>query len=473
MAPMDGARADHGRRPTGVGRARVDQLGWPLTISHRGGPGVYPEHSWEAKAGSIASGFLPEFDLQLLADGRTLVVCHDATVDRTMNNIGTGLVSSKTAFQWQRARIKPAILGGAEGRPVFWDEALDRWGGQVVLVAELKNPAGVDLFIDSVLSRGLGPCVLAQSFDLGVAARLVAAGIETIYLCDTTPVQSPAEIRAAGITYFGGGVSSTPTATVSAMRAAGIRTLGYTVHTLSEATTPEALAWDGLFSDDAWRTTESIPIRSGDPFADGIRPYGMDVYCVDPDGSMVHPAVPIRLAGRRLGFSQPSASTPYASQPWAGKLLARPLRVSMRLTFGSGGEQSASLGFAFSTAASGPFHPAGRVGQQALAVDVRRNGQLVVLRYPESGGGVEIGATTVVPGQPYAPPDWEATVDFTVVIEKRRILLYAQGGAGGGPAQRLVVEDDNALTGLELYLHWMAATTGASGFISDVDVAAL
>lgn len=140
-----------------------------LTISHGGGPGVYPEHSWEAKSGSIASGFIPEFDLRLLADGPTLVNCHDVTVGRTMNNIGTGPVSSKTVSQWQRARIKPAIPGGAEGRPVFWDEVLDRWAGRVVLVAELKDPSAVDVFLDSVLSRGVAPSILAKSFDLATA----------------------------------------------------------------------------------------------------------------------------------------------------------------------------------------------------------------------------------------------------------------------------------------------------------------
>jgi glycerophosphoryl diester phosphodiesterase len=475
MAPDDGPRIAHGHLQadlTHQGRARVDSLAWPLTISHRGGPGVYPEHSWEAKTGSIAYGFVPEFDLRLLADGRTLVNCHDATVDRTMNNIGTGPVGSKTISQWQRARVKPAIPGGAEGRPVFWDEVLDRWGGRVVLVAELKDPSAVGVFLHSVLSRGVAPCVLAQSFDLAIASRLAAAGVETMYLSDTTPAETPAQIKAAGVNYFGGSVLTTPPATVTAMKAAGIRTLGYTVHTLSEATTPEALQWDGLFSDDAWRTTESIPVRSGDPFADGIRPYGMDVYCAQPDGTLCQPAVPIRLVGRRLGFSQPSALVPYASQPWAGKLLARPLRVSMRLGFGTGGEQSASLGFVLSTAASGRFNAAGRPAQQAYAFAVRRDGQLTAVRYREGGGGVLIGASAVVAGQAYAASGWEAEVDFSVVLEADRILLHAQGGRTA-PAQQLVIEDAGAPIGLELYLRWMASTAGASGFISDVDIAAL
>jgi glycerophosphoryl diester phosphodiesterase len=477
MSSTGGVPPDHGHRLADLvdlGRARVDSLSWPLTISHRGGPGVYPEHSWEAKTGSVDYGFVPEFDLRLLADGRTLVNCHDDTVDRTMNNIGTGLVSDKTSGQWQRARIKPAIPGGAEGRPVFWDEVLDRWGGRVVLVAELKDPAGLDVFVHSVVSRGIAPSVLAQSFDLAVAARLVAAGIETLYLCDTIPPETPAQIKAAGINYFGGNVATTPTATLRAMEGAGIRTIGYTVHTLSEATTPEALVWDGLFSDDAWRTTESIPIRSGDRFADGIRPYGMDVYCLDASTrTMCPPSVPIRLVGRRLGFSQPSPLVPYASQPWAGKLLARPLRVSLRLWFGTGGEQTAGLGFLLSTAASGPFLESGRAGQQAFGFEVRRNGQLRATRYPAGRGPVEIGATTPVPGQAYAPPGWEASVDLSVLLEQDRIVLQAQGGSGSAPAQQLVIDNADPGSGLELYLRWMAATAGASGFISDIDVAPL
>jgi hypothetical protein len=257
------------------------------------------------------------------------------------------------------------------------------------------------------------------------------------------------------------------------MKTAGIRTLGYTVHTLSEATTPEARRWDGLFSDDAWRTTESIPIRSGDPFAEGIRPYGMDVYCADPaDGTLCPPVVPIRLVGRRLGFSQPSPLVPYASQPWAGKLLARPLRVSMRLGFGTGGAQSESLGFALSTAASGRFNAAGRPEQEAYAFGVRRDGRLTAVRYQEGRGGVLIGASPVVAGQAYAAPGWEAEVDFSVVLEPGRIVLHAQGG-GTAPAQQLVVEDAGAPTGLELSLYWMASTAGGSGCISDVDVAPL
>lgn len=462
--------------PTNPGRlvpATVDHLQWPLTISHRGGPGVYPEHSWEAKTGSVASGFVPEFDLRVLADGRTLVNCHDETVDRTMINIAPGAVRTKTVAEWRRARIRPAIPGGAEGRPVFFDELLDTWGGRFVLVAELKDDEAVEVFTDSILSRGAQRAVLAQSFNYTTATRIAAAGIPTMYLSGTTPAQSPAQLSDAGIGYFGGDIVRVPTATVRALQAAGIRTAGFTVHTLSESTTPAALAWDGLFSDDAWRTTQNIPIRSGDPFADGIRPYGMDVYTYDPATAHLGvPDTPIRLAGRRLGFSQASSQGGYASQPWAGKELARPLRVSMRLWFGAGDEQSAGLGFALSSAGSGGFVDGARPGQQAFQFVVRRNGQLAAWSATDGEPPVLLGATEVIPGREYAPAGWEGIVDLSVVLDEARISLQAQSG-GSAPAQRLVISNAFAPTGLELCLRWAGSARGASGFISDIDITGL
>lgn len=171
---------------------RVSDLVHPVTISHRGGPNIYPENSWEAKSGSVSSGFVPEFDLRLLADGTTLVSCHDPTVDRTMTNIGAGAVDGKTVPEWRRARIRPAIPGGREGRPILWDEVLDRWGGRVVLVPELKEPAATGVFLDGVVRRGLQSSVLAQTFDWVVARQVAAAGVETLFLSTRYPVQSPA-----------------------------------------------------------------------------------------------------------------------------------------------------------------------------------------------------------------------------------------------------------------------------------------
>lgn len=452
----------------------VDRLRWPLTISHRGGPGIYPEHSWEAKTGSMSYGFVPEFDLRLLSDGQTLVNCHDPTVDRTMINIGSGPVSAKTVEQWRRARIRPAISGGAEGRPVFWDEVLDKWGGRVVLIPELKDAAATGVFLESIVSRGLQRSVLAQTADYGVALQFVAAGVETLYLSETPPKEHPEAIKAAGINFYGGNIARTPTSVVAAMKAAGLKTLGYTVHTLTEATTAAALAWDGLFSDDAWRTTESIPVRSGDPFGDGIRPYGMDVYCYDALGDATsQPSVPIRLAGRRLGFSQPASPTPYASQPWAGKLLARPLQVSMRLWFGTGGDQTAGLGFALSSAASGLFRDGARARQNGFSFVVQRNGQLAAWAYVDGAEGVLLGATPPVPGCEYAPAGREAVVAFSVIMTGREIVLHAQGGSGSQPAQQLVIANAFAPRDLELYLRWVSSTAGASGFFSDIDIAGL
>ena len=467
-----------GRSSSSIPRARyatqVSDLLYPLTISHRGGPNIYPENSWEAKAGTVGFGFIPEFDLQLLADGRTLVSCHDQTVDRTMNNIGSGPVSSKTVQEWRRARIKPAILGGREGRPILWDEVLDTWGGRVVLVPELKDARAASVLVEGIVRRGLERSVLAQSFDWDVARRTAAAGIETLFLSAAVPRRSPAELRAAGIGFVGGDLALWTEADVAAMRAAGLITLGFTVRTLAEANTPLALAFDGLFSDDAWLTTESIPLRSGDPFADGIKPYGMgDPYTVVGGRPTPLLSPPIRLAGRQLGFTAPSTRVPYAVQPWAGTALRRPLRVTLRLHFGpTVDDQAAGMGFALHR---GPTHflDGAAPGQDAFLFLAHRDGRLSAWRYADGSVPVRVAGTDAVPGGALAPAGRESSVDVVVLMGPDSISMSAQGPAGPGLVgfTSLTAADDFAPGNLSLTLRWAASSTGSAGFISDVTVA--
>nr|WP_294692847.1 glycerophosphodiester phosphodiesterase [uncultured Friedmanniella sp.] len=461
-------------RPRARYATQVSDLLYPLTISHRGGPNIYPENSWEAKAGTVDFGFIPEFDLQLLADGRTLVSCHDRTVDRTMNNIGRGPVSTKTVQEWRRARIKPAILGGREGRPILWDEVLDTWGGRVVLVPELKDAEAASVLIEGIVRRGLERSVLAQSFDWGVAQRTSAAGIETLFLSTEVPRQAPEELRAAGIGFVGGDLAVWTEADVAAMRAAGLVTLGFTVRTLAEASTPLALAFDGLFSDDAWLTTESIPLRSGDPFADGIKPYGMgDPYTTVVGRPAPLLAPPIRLAGRQLGFAAPSAKAPYAVQPWAGTALRRPLRVTLRLHFGPNvDDQTAGMGFALHR---GPAHfvDAATPGQGAFLFLAHRDGRLSAWRYPDGGPAVPVGATEAVPGAALALPGRESAVDLVVGLTADSVSMSAQGPSGPGLVgfTSFQARNDFDPGRLSLTLRWAPSSTGSAGFISDVTVA--
>lgn len=66
----------------------------PLVIAHRGGAGLYPENTLHAFKGSSGLGVdIIELDVRGTADG-TLVVIHDATVDRTTD--GSGRISEMT-----------------------------------------------------------------------------------------------------------------------------------------------------------------------------------------------------------------------------------------------------------------------------------------------------------------------------------------------------------------------------------------
>jgi glycerophosphoryl diester phosphodiesterase len=457
-----------GQVPHAAYATRVSDLVYPLTISHRGGPNIYPENSWEAKEGSVSFGFVPEFDLQLLADGKTLVSCHDATVDRTMNNIGKGLVNTKTVAEWKRARIKPAVPGGREGRPIIWDEVLDRWGGQVVLVPELKDSTAAHVLIEGIVQRGLQHSVIAQSFDWQVARRLAGANIETLFLSDAYPTQTPREIVDAGIDFVGGSISFWTTADVVAMQAAGLKVLLYTVNTVDEANTPLALAADGLFSNDAWLTTESIPVQSGDPFDQGIRPYGMGAPYRSGGTEVLSPK--LRLAGRALGWSTSPASVTYARAPWVG-VVTRPVRLSLRIHFGPSTDQTENAGFVLlGDAATRTFADGASSGQNALLFVVRRDGRLGAWKYVDGAAAAALAAPTI-PAVPFVRAGTEGIVDLSVVLDTAAVRVHAQGGS---TVADLYVADTFTPTNLGLVLRWPGTEApGFPGFLSDISVAPL
>lgn len=75
------------------------ETGAPLVIGHRGAAGEAPENtlaSFELALRQGADGL--ELDIHMSADGE-IVVCHDATVDRTTN--GSGAIA---ALSWERLR---------------------------------------------------------------------------------------------------------------------------------------------------------------------------------------------------------------------------------------------------------------------------------------------------------------------------------------------------------------------------------
>ena len=74
--------------------------GWPINFAHRGGAKVVPENTIEGfREGFAMGGAVVECDVRASAEG-TIIVIHDAVVDRTTD--GTGPVAEETVPELQR-----------------------------------------------------------------------------------------------------------------------------------------------------------------------------------------------------------------------------------------------------------------------------------------------------------------------------------------------------------------------------------
>lgn len=150
-------------------------------VAHRGGALDVPENSmsgltWAFQRGNVQ---VLDFDTRMLRDG-TLVVMHDATLDRTTD--GTGPVKALTAAQWRKVRLRPtAGLQGrwAPERPPTVGEVLDRFGGRTTLMAEAKDPAGLSRLAAMIRSRGLLRSVFVNTNKPSVARRADRLGLLT------------------------------------------------------------------------------------------------------------------------------------------------------------------------------------------------------------------------------------------------------------------------------------------------------
>ncbi|WP_064457823.1 glycerophosphodiester phosphodiesterase [Streptomyces hygroscopicus] len=133
--------------------------------AHRGGALEAPENSMSGLATAFArrDAQVLDFDTRMLRDG-TLVVMHDATLDRTTDR--TGPVRDLTAAQWRTVRLLPArSLRGTwrPERPPTVAEALDRFGGRITLMVEAKDPESLPRLATMIRDRGLTRSVYVNS----------------------------------------------------------------------------------------------------------------------------------------------------------------------------------------------------------------------------------------------------------------------------------------------------------------------
>ncbi|WP_181272982.1 glycerophosphodiester phosphodiesterase [Brevibacterium oceani] len=231
---------------------KVTDLTFPTTISHRGGAEVHPEESMEGFTASANDDFLPEMDIQFLADG-TPVLNHDDTADRTLNGV-SGPIRDLNREEWDAATIKhPA--GGEDAATVTLDELLDEMGGDVVLVPEIKpgaTSAEVDQVLDEFDERGLADSLIVQSFDFEAAKTIAERGYTSLYLTGATkPEESLDEIKDARIEWVGPS-TKLPKKDMHAFDKAGFHVAPYTLETAKDG--HRLPGWiDGFFTDNAWQ----------------------------------------------------------------------------------------------------------------------------------------------------------------------------------------------------------------------------
>ncbi|MBI0296195.1 glycerophosphodiester phosphodiesterase [Streptomyces sp. PRKS01-29] len=149
--------------------------------AHRGGALEVPENSMSglATAFSRHDAQVLDFDTRMLADG-TLVVMHDATLDRTTDR--TGPVRALTAAQWRDVRLLPdPSLRGTwrPERPPTVAEALDRFGGRITLMVEAKDPESLPRLAKMIRDRGLADSVYVNSNRPEVAREAHRKGLLT------------------------------------------------------------------------------------------------------------------------------------------------------------------------------------------------------------------------------------------------------------------------------------------------------
>ena len=164
----------HARSP--YGPAAADR---PLIAAHRGASKYAPENTMAAfrLAETMGADFI-ELDVRASRDGR-LIVLHDGTVDRTTD--GAGRADELTFREIRRLDaggwFSPAFSG--ERIPSL-EEVLDRFGGGIGLILELKQPSdypGIERALARLLTeRGLDRPergrVVIQSFDTDSLRRV-------------------------------------------------------------------------------------------------------------------------------------------------------------------------------------------------------------------------------------------------------------------------------------------------------------
>ncbi len=138
---------------------------WPLIVAHRGYSARAPENTLAALRLALDAGAPAcECDVRRAADG-TIVLMHDATVDRTTS--GSGAVAELTAAQLAALDAGSWKSAQYSGEPVpTLAQALDVMRGRGTLVVEIKEDGIADAVAAEIRAADAERDVVIISFSL-------------------------------------------------------------------------------------------------------------------------------------------------------------------------------------------------------------------------------------------------------------------------------------------------------------------
>lgn len=220
----------------------------PLWIAHRGAAALAPESTLEAYRAAWASGLRAlEQDVRVLADG-TLVVMHDATVDRTTTGSGPVDALDVAAFRSLRIDVRAHPGFASDIAPPLFADVLAEFRGRALFVPEAKAPGSGAALVEALRDAGIPTHeALVQAFALDDLHPAVAAGYPAMFL--TARSEAIDAARDAGVRWVGLDRRA-PEAVYAAWREAGFRLVAWTVDDRDERDRLLERGVCGFFSDD-------------------------------------------------------------------------------------------------------------------------------------------------------------------------------------------------------------------------------
>lgn len=160
----------------------LDPLAHPV-IGHRGNRAFAPENTLPSFLEAVALGAdAIEFDVHVARCG-TLVVMHDATLERTTDGVGKVAALSAVELAQLDAGAKFTRDGGKtfpwRGRSATvstFDEVIEALPRTLPLIIELKTPAATEPLRDAVRRHGLARRIIVAGFDPAATKPLRGAG---------------------------------------------------------------------------------------------------------------------------------------------------------------------------------------------------------------------------------------------------------------------------------------------------------